>query len=57
MSDNTSTGTYVMEKETKNAVRYTAKDKAAKDLTGMVYVNKSALPEEIPEEITLTVAW
>ena len=50
---------FVVEKETKGAVRYKEVDEAGKDafapVVGTLYVRKSAMPGRVPAKLTVTI--
>lgn len=51
------TGVFVKSKDTKNTTKYVASDEEAAAMTKTIYINHGALPEETPEQITVSVSW
>ena len=47
---------FTVEKETKNAVRYTeTTELGAASIIGTLYVQKWAFPSDVPKELTVTI--
>ena len=48
-------GTFKLEKETKNTVRYAEEAEERRPVVGTVYVDKYELPQPFPERIRVTI--
>ena len=48
-------GTFKLEKETKNTVRYAEEAEDRRPVVGTVYVDKYELPKPYPEKIRVTI--
>ena len=55
MSDKNKTLDFTKEKETKNTIRYQEVKDKEKFVIGPLYIQKSFLPEKIPENIKITI--
>jgi len=55
MSDKIKTLDFKKEKETKNTIRYQEVKDKDKFIIGPLYIQKSFLPEKVPENIKITI--
>ena len=55
MSDKEKTLDFTKEKETKNTIRYQEVKDGENFVIGPLYIQKSFLPEKIPENIKITI--